>query len=136
MAFRDVGCEAIGLSMGDGVAGLITHELETVVSSDDTDAVVFAEQVHRLVKERASRLDARQHQLDTRTEVLRRKDEHLRAWEHRLQTQRLAGGRVQGRAKVGRNDRCPCNSGLKEVQALSRSARTHGVAVADTSRSA
>jgi hypothetical protein len=106
-------CEAIGLSMGDGVAGLITHELETVVGSDGTGVVVFAEQVHRLVKERAWRLDARQHELDTRTEVLRRKEEHLRAWEHRLQTQRLAGGRVQGRAKVGRNERCPCNSGLK-----------------------
>lgn len=102
-------CEAIGLSMGDGVAGLITHELETVVGSNGTDVVVFAEQDQRLVKERASRLDARQHDLDTRTGVLRRKEEHLRAWEHRLQIQRLAGGR----AKVGRNDRCPCNSGLK-----------------------
>ncbi len=106
-------CEAIGLSMGNGVAGLITHELETVVGSDGTDAVVFAEQVHRLVKERASRLDARQHELDTRTDVLRRKEEHLWAWEHRLQTQRAAGGQVQGRTKVGRNERCPCRSGLK-----------------------
>ena len=106
-------CEAIGLSMGDGVAGLITHELETVVSSDGTDAVVFAEQVHRLAKKRASRLDAGQHELDIRTEVLRRKEEHLRAWEHRLQTQRTPGGLVQGQAKVGRNERCPCNSGLK-----------------------
>ncbi len=106
-------CEAIGLSMGGGVAGLISHELETMVGSDGTDVVVFAEQVDRLAKERTSCLDARQRDLDTRTEVLRRKEEHLRAWEHRLQTQKAAGGRVQGRAKVGRNDRCPCNSGLK-----------------------
>ena len=117
-------CEAIGLSMGDGVAGLITHELETVVSSDGTDAVVFAEQVHRLGKKRASRLDAGQHELDARTDVLRRKEEHLRAWEHRLQTQRLAGGRVQGQAKVGRNERCPCNSGLKYKHCHSLPGRT------------
>jgi len=106
-------CEAIGLSMGDGVAGLITHELKSVVGSDGNDAVVFADQVHRLGKEWASRLDARQHELDTQAELLRKKEEHLRAWEHRLQTQRAADRRVQGRAKVGRNDRCPCNSGLK-----------------------
>ena len=117
-------CEAIGLSMGEGVAGLISHELGTVVDADGTGAEVFAEQVQRLVKERASRLDARQRELDTRAEVLRRKEEHLRAWEHRLQTQKTAGGRVQGRAKVGRNDRCPCNSGLKYKQCHGLPGRT------------
>ncbi|MCH8971844.1 MAG: SEC-C domain-containing protein, partial [Acidobacteria bacterium] len=97
-----------------GLVALVeAHELETVVDADGTGTEVFAEQVQRLAKERTSCLDARQHELDTRTEVLRRKEEHLRAWEHRLQTQRLAGGRVQGQAKVGRNERCPCNSGLK-----------------------
>jgi uncharacterized protein YchJ len=106
-------CEAIGLSMGEAVAGLISHELEALVDADGTGVQVFSEQAHRHAKERSSRLDARQHELDTRTEVLRRKEEHLKAWEQRLQTQRVDGGQVQGRTKVGRNERCPCNSGLK-----------------------
>ena len=49
-------CEAVGVSMGEGVAGLIVHELETVVG-DASD--VFAEQVARQVGER---------ELDTRAE--------------------------------------------------------------------
>ena len=106
-------CEAIGLSMGEAVAWLITHELETVVGSHGTGAEVFVEQVDRHAKERASRLDARQQELDNQADQLRKKDEHLRAWEHQLQTQRVAVGRVQDGAKVGRNERCPCNSGLK-----------------------
>lgn len=35
-------CEAIGLSMGEGVAGMISHELETVLSGDGVGAAVFA----------------------------------------------------------------------------------------------
>ena len=106
-------CEAIGLSMGVAVAWLISHELETVIGANVTGAQMFAEQDQRPAQERASRLDARQRELDTQAELLLKKDEHLRAWEHRLQTQRAAGGRAQGGVKVGRNDRCPCNSGLK-----------------------
>ena len=106
-------CEAIGLSMGDGVAGLISHELGTVVDGDGSGANVFAELDQHHARERVSRLDARQRELDTRTELLRKKEKHLRAWEHRLRTQRAAGGRGQDRAKVGRNERCPCGSGLK-----------------------
>jgi hypothetical protein len=56
-------CEALGLSMGEGVAGLITHELETVVSHDARDA--FAEQeAIRQAADRESRLDARERELD------------------------------------------------------------------------
>ena len=46
-------CEAVGLSMGEGVAGLIAHELETVVGDDGDASDVFAEQVARQVGERA-----------------------------------------------------------------------------------
>jgi len=106
-------CEAIGLSMGEAVAGLISHELGTVVDADGTGTEVFAELDQRHAKERASRLHARQRELDTQAEQLREKEEHLRAREHRLRTQRAAGGRAQAGTKVGRNERCPCSSGLK-----------------------
>ncbi|MGB9359916.1 MAG: hypothetical protein WCC01_15315 [Acidimicrobiia bacterium] len=106
-------CEAIGVSMGEGVAGLIAHELKTVIGDacDAGDASdVFAEQVARRVGERASRLDTRQRQLDTRAAQLRDKEVHLAAWEHRIRTQRGPGppDRAVTVTNVGRNARCPC----------------------------
>ena len=108
-------CEAIGLSMGEGVAGLIAHELETVVGDEGDVSDVFAEQVARQVGERASRLDARERQLDALAERLRDREVHLASWEHRIRTQRVSGAPVRAvtKTKVGRNERCPCGSGMK-----------------------
>jgi hypothetical protein len=105
-------CEAIGLSMGEGVAGLISHELETVVR-DDGGETVFANEVKRRVEERVLGLDVREGELDARAGQLGRREEQLRVWEQRIRTQRLAGGRGASNAKIGRNERCPCGSGLK-----------------------
>jgi 5-methylcytosine-specific restriction endonuclease McrA len=77
-------CEAIGLSMGEGVAGLIAHELETVVGDGDDAGDVFADRVARQAGERASRLDVRERELDTRAEQLRNKEAHLAAWKKLL----------------------------------------------------
>ena len=108
-------CEAIGLSMGEGVAGLIAHELETVVGDEGDVRDVFAEQVARQAEQRTSWLDVRERELDTRAEQLRRKEVHLAAWEHRIRTQRMSGApdRAMTKTKVGRNERCPCGSGRK-----------------------
>ena len=106
-------CEAIGLSMGEGVAGLIAHELETVVGDEGDASDVFAEQVARQMEERVSRLDARERELDTRADRLRDKEAHLNAWEDRIRTQRMSGVPVRAVTKVGRNERCPCGSGMK-----------------------
>ena len=106
-------CEAIGLSMGEGVAGLIAHELETVVSDGGDAGDVFADQVARQVEERASRLDVREGELDARADRLRKKEVHLAAWEHRIRTQRMTAAPARAVTKVGRNERCPCGSGLK-----------------------
>ncbi len=35
-------CQAIGLAMGEGIAGLITHELGTLVNNDEHQGRVFA----------------------------------------------------------------------------------------------
>ena len=99
--------------MGEGVAGLIAHELETVVGDAGDASDVFAEQVARQAGERASRLGARERELDTRDEQLRNKEAHLAAWEHRIRTQRMSGASVRAVTKVGRNERCPCGSGMK-----------------------
>ena len=108
-------CEAVGLSMGEGVAGLIAHELATVGGDAGDASDVFAEQVVRQVGERASRLDARERELGALAERLRDKEVHLAAWEHRIRTQRMSGAPVRAvtKTKVGRNERCPCGSGRK-----------------------
>ncbi len=74
-------CEAIGLSMGEGVAGLISHELDTVVSDGGDAGHVIAEQAERQVDERASRLEAREWDLGARAERLRNNEAHLTTWQ-------------------------------------------------------
>ncbi|MCL1587170.1 MAG: SEC-C metal-binding domain-containing protein [Actinomycetia bacterium] len=113
-------CEAIGLSMGEGVAALIAHEVETVVRAEGNASDVFAEQIARQAGERASRLDAREQELGARAERLRNKEAHLTAWEHRIRTERMSEATSKGdsrastvRTKIGRNERCPCGSDLK-----------------------
>lgn len=106
-------CEAMGLSMGEGVAGLISHELQTVVGTRGDSGALFVEDFERKAKDRTSRLDARAQELDTRTEQLKRREEQLRVWEQRTGTRRMSGDRVPGSEKIGRNERCPCGSGLK-----------------------
>ncbi|MEN8114339.1 MAG: SEC-C metal-binding domain-containing protein [Actinomycetota bacterium] len=73
----------------------------------------FAEQITRQAEERVSQLDTRERELDTRAERLRTKEVHLAAWEHRIRTQRMSGAPIHAVTKVGRNQRCPCGSGLK-----------------------
>jgi SEC-C motif len=116
-------CEAIGLSMGEAVAGLIVHELETVVGNEGDAIDVFAKQIARQAEERASRLDARERELDTRAGRLRNKEAHLAASEHRLRTQRMSGAPVRAVAKVGRNERCPCGSDFKYKHCHGRAGR-------------
>jgi hypothetical protein len=106
-------CVAVGLSMGEGVAGLVAHELETVVGDGDDAGDVFADRVARRVEERASRLDGRERELDARAERLRIREVHLAAWERQIRTQRTPGASTRTVAKVGRNERCPCGSGRK-----------------------
>ena len=116
-------CAAIGLSMGEGVAGLIALELKTVVGAGDDAGDVFAEQVARQAEERASRLDARERELEARTERLRSKEEHLAAREQQLRTQRVFAAPARAVTKVGRNERCPCGSDLKYKHCHGRAGR-------------
>ena len=106
-------CEAVGLSMGEGVAGLVARELETVVGDGGDAGGVLADRVVRRVEERVSRLDARERELDTRAGRLRIKEVHLAAWEHQIRAQRMPGASTRAVTKVGRNERCPCGSGRK-----------------------
>ena len=115
-------CTAVGITMGKAVAGLIVHELRMVVDEvTDSDASLIAAR-------REEELDARESQIATRECELSEIDqrsrewvERLGAWERELQARerRLALPSKQAATtqvvsrKIGRNERCPCGSGLK-----------------------
>lgn len=104
-------CEAMGLSMGEGVARLICGELETVVDGEGTTAAQLANQMSEQAEARSLGLDARREALEEQAKGLRRKEERLRTLERTLRTPHAVENRDS--VKVGRNERCPCGSGLK-----------------------
>jgi len=98
-------CEAIELTMGEGIAGLIAHELGTLVSEDQPPGSVFAAELQRRLVNRSEALDIRERRLDEREQSLRASERLLRARARPLE--------VPSRSSVGRNDPCPCGSGYK-----------------------
>jgi|SRR3990172_37660 len=114
-------CEAIGLTMGEGIAGLIDHELGTVVGEvADEGVAVFAGRMEQLLAVRESTVAAREGKLETAEERLRETTERLRIREGELRALEQRAGvvsslplRLESSRKVGRNERCPCRSGLK-----------------------
>ena len=106
-------CDALGLSMGAGIARLMVGELGTVVDAEGTTARELADQIAQMAEERSLQLDARQRGLEAQAGGLRRKEERLRAWEQSLRTPQTATAANRITVKAGRNERCPCRSGLK-----------------------
>lgn len=98
-------CQAVRLTMGEGIAGLIAHELGTLVSVDEHQEVVFAAELQRQLVARSEALDTQERRLHEREQSLRASERLLRARIRPLDTTR--------RASVGRNDPCPCGSGFK-----------------------
>jgi hypothetical protein len=99
-------CKALGVAMGRGVAELIAHELGTVAGSTTGGGVVFAGELQRELVGRAEDLDVREQRLDERERSLRVSERRLRA--------RATPFALSARAKVGRNEPCPCGSGFKD----------------------
>ncbi len=78
-------CEALGVSMGRGMVGLVANEARTVVDEDPDGAAVFGAVLERRLLERSEALDARERRLS--------------GWEQRL---RVAQRRVaEGAATLG-----------------------------------
>jgi len=98
-------CDALGISMGRAIAVLVEHELRSVVE-DVNDLPVFLAELEMGVAERQRALDARERELEIREQ---------RLTADMVLSQREASIRpVPAPAtKVGRNDPCPCRSGLK-----------------------
>ena len=115
-------CRAVGLTMGEGIAGLVTYELLTSIEEpgDDGDPV-FAGRAEECLAARESLVASRERgveeteeRLRSWTERLRRREVELLERERRiLLVPKPAGEPGAAGRKVGRNERCPCGSGLK-----------------------
>ena len=68
-------CDVLDVTMGQAIAGLITHELATVVG-DASEGHLFDRE--RALRERADQLDNRERNLTVRAAQLRRTEEILR----------------------------------------------------------
>ena len=115
-------CDSAGVSMGRAVMELIGNELRSVIAeSTDDGGPVFS----GLVEER---LESRVAQIEVRQRAIEEAEKRLGGWAKRLGTQegelRTLERQIRAQAiqavrateavnKVGRIERCPCNSGLK-----------------------
>lgn len=108
--------------MGRAIAALIDCELAGVAAEASGDgSSVLTQQVSERLAKRDADVASREEAVAVGEESLRTRSEQLRLWETELQTlaqrvqsaSRLAARRDDSTPRVGRNDRCPCGSGLK-----------------------
>ena len=115
-------CDSAGISMGRAIAAMIDRELVCVFGdSAGGPAPVFAEEAEEELARRQDQVARRELDATAVEERLRAWSERLRRWEGELTASEQRGElsvnmSAQSRAaptKVGRNERCPCGSGLK-----------------------
>ena len=98
-------CAAIGLTMGEGIAGLIDFEFRALVGDGECEGAVFAAELERRLVARCDALEVRERRLDEREQSVRASERLLQARTRPLE--------LPSRSSVGRNDPCPCGSGFK-----------------------
>ena len=115
-------CDSGGTSMGRAIVALIDRELISVFGDQTGDRPsVFAEQAEEELASRQTDNTRREQAVVAAEDRLRRwserlhsREDELEARELRIETRsKLYAGPVDALVKVGRNDRCPCGSGLK-----------------------
>jgi len=98
-------CATLGVSMGRGIAGLISHEIGNIASPDAKGGRTFGTDLQKKLLDRSGHLDAREQHLDERERTVKEAESRLRA--------RTMPVEVASHEKVGRNEPCPCGSRLK-----------------------
>jgi hypothetical protein len=128
-------CDSVGVSMGRAVTMLIDRELIGVFGEHSGDELpVFAQRAteelairEANVATREDRVTAGEKHLFVMDEQLRRRERELNIREQRVElVSKVVSRPSVARVKVGRNERCPCGSGLKYK-------RCHGLAGRETS---
>ena len=118
-------CDAAGISMGRAVATIIDRELLSVFGEHTAgEWPVFAQQAVDELENREATIEAREHKVDTDEIRMRARSERLRRWEDEIEARELraefaskiASRHSTASSKTGRNERCPCGSGLKYKQ--------------------
>jgi uncharacterized protein YchJ len=115
-------CDSVGISMGRAVTMLIDRELISVFGDTTSNEMpVFAQQATEELAIREAKVVAREREVDTEEARMRELGERLRSRENELEAREQRAESVATRAlhhstartKIGRNERCPCRSGLK-----------------------
>ncbi len=128
-------CESVGISMGRAVTMLIDRELVNLsgdVTGDEPPVFVQRATEELAIREakvvtREDRVRASEKYLFVRDEQLRRRERELNVREQRVElVSKVVSRPSVARVKIGRNERCPCGSGLKYK-------RCHGLAGRETS---
>lgn len=108
--------------MGRAILALIDRELISVFGeTSDDEMPVFAADIEEEIAARQTALADRARRLDADEQRLREWAERLGRWEgelnrHQQQVEvmaKLVARPRQTGEKIGRNERCPCDSGLK-----------------------
>jgi uncharacterized protein YecA (UPF0149 family) len=114
-------CGAAGTSMGRAIVALIDRELANVTETSGDHSPVLAQRIHEQLARREAEVASREQAVASVEKRLRSRSEQLRCWETELQmtaqrlesASKLASQLRDTTPKVGRNDHCPCGSGLK-----------------------
>lgn len=115
-------CDAAGISMGRALAAMIDRELVVVFSDSVGDSLSeFAEQAEEELARRQEQVARRELDAAAVEERLRAWNERIRNWEGELEAReqrvelaaKMSARPREAPNKVGRNERCPCGSGLK-----------------------
>jgi hypothetical protein len=115
-------CNAAGISMGRAIVALVNRELVSVFGESAGDEVpILAGRGEEQLAAREAQVGAREQDVTAAEERLRRQSQRLRLWEGELEARKqqielavkLPPRSTTAGPKVGRNERCPCGSGLK-----------------------
>jgi len=114
-------CATVGVSMGRAIMALIERELASLEETAVDDYPALAQRARERLASREAEVAGREQAMASAEERIRSRSEHLRRWEAELQTlaqrvelaSKLAAQRRDDGPKIGRNERCPCGSGLK-----------------------
>ena len=115
-------CDSAGISMGRAIGVMIDRELVAVFSESAGDpSPVFADQAEEELARRQEQVARREMDATATEEQRRAWDERLRRWEGELEARerrvefaaKMSARPRQTPTRVGRNERCPCGSGLK-----------------------
>ena len=112
---------AAGISMGRAIVALIDRELANAAETSVDNFSVLAQRAREQLASRGTEVASRERAVASAEERLLSRSEQLRRWEAELQmtaqrlelASKLAAQNRDNTPKVGRNDRCPCGSGLR-----------------------